>query len=70
MRWHKRIRFERDGVSVAADVNAALAVNQQKSGATDQVESVSHVRVVQDSHSAARDARAAQAPDDERKESK
>jgi hypothetical protein len=49
MRWHKRIRIERDGVNLAADINAALAVNQGESGATTEVESVSHARVVQDS---------------------
>jgi hypothetical protein len=49
MRWHKRIRIERDGVNLAADVNAALAVNQGDSGATTKVESVSHARVVQGS---------------------
>ena len=49
MRWHKRIRVERDGVNLAADINAALAVNQSDPGATSRVESVSHARVVQDS---------------------
>jgi hypothetical protein len=49
MRWHRRIRIERDGVNIAADVNAAVAVNQGDPGATSKVESVSHARVVQDS---------------------
>ena len=49
MRWHKRIRIERDGVDLAADINAAFAVNQGDQGATTRVESVSHARVVQDS---------------------
>ena len=49
MRWHKRIRIERDGVDLAADINAALAVNQGDPGATTRVESVSHARVVQGS---------------------
>jgi hypothetical protein len=49
MRWHKRIRVERDGVNLAADIDAALAVNQADSGATTKVESVSHARVTQDS---------------------
>ena len=49
MRWHKRIRIKRDGVDLAADINAALAVNQGDPGATSKVESVSHARVIQDS---------------------
>lgn len=49
MRWHKRIRIERDGVNLAADINAGLAVNRGDPGATTRVESVSHVRVDQDS---------------------
>jgi hypothetical protein len=49
MRWRQRIRLEREGVSVAADVNAAIAVNHDLTGACQKVESASHVRVVQDS---------------------
>jgi hypothetical protein len=49
MKWHKRIRFDRDGVSVAADVNAAVSVNRGEADETNVVRSVSHVHVVQDS---------------------
>ncbi len=49
MEWRKRIRFVRDGVSAVADVNAAIVVNHGETGASNQVDSVSHVRVVQDS---------------------
>jgi hypothetical protein len=53
MRWIKRIRFQKDGVDLAADINAAVATNQSEDGATQTVESVSHTRVVQDSGTAA-----------------
>jgi hypothetical protein len=49
MRWRKRIRLERDGVSFAADVNAAITISQDRSGVTQEIRSVSHQRVVQDS---------------------
>jgi hypothetical protein len=47
MRWHKRIRIQRDGVDLAADINAGLAVNQGDPGATTKVEAVSDARVAQ-----------------------
>ncbi|MEA2297634.1 MAG: hypothetical protein QOF77_570 [Solirubrobacteraceae bacterium] len=65
MRWHKLIELERDGVSLAADVNAAIAVSQGQPGATTVVESVSRVRVVQDSRRRAPDSSGAQAPNHE-----
>jgi hypothetical protein len=49
MRWIKRIRVNKEGVSLAADVNAAVAINEAESGETQTVRSVSHTRVVQDS---------------------
>jgi hypothetical protein len=63
MRWHKRIRIERDGVNLAADINAVLAVNQGDSGATSRVESVRHARVVQDSRLRAESTRAEEPPE-------
>ncbi len=65
MRWQKLIRLERDGVSLAADVNAAIAVNRGETGATNTVESVSQVRVVQDSRRRSPDSGAAKAPNQE-----
>jgi hypothetical protein len=52
MQWRKRIRFDRDGVSIAADVNAAVTVNRDEPGTTNETRSVSHARVVQDSRPA------------------
>ena len=49
MRWQKGIHVQRDGVNVAADINAALAVTQGDHGATTRIGSVSDARVVQDS---------------------
>jgi hypothetical protein len=49
MRWRRRIHIEREGIEVVADVNAAVSVNRSEPGATNQVHSVSHARVVQDS---------------------
>jgi hypothetical protein len=66
MKWRKRMRIDKDGVSLAADVNAAISVNRGQSGATNQVRSVSHVQVVQDSRRARQD-RASES-EDERKE--
>jgi hypothetical protein len=65
MRWQKLIRLERDGVSLAADVNAAIAVNRGETGATNTVESVSQVRVVQDSRRRSPDAGGTDAPNKE-----
>jgi hypothetical protein len=52
MRWIKRIRFNRDGVSVAADVNAAIAINESESRTSQAARSVSRTTVVQDSRRA------------------
>jgi hypothetical protein len=49
MRWHQLIRLERRGVRLAADVNAAVTVNQLEPGAAMNVASASDARVVQDS---------------------
>jgi hypothetical protein len=65
MRWHKRIRIERDGVNLAADINAALAVNQGDSGASTKVESVSHTRVVQGSRRREAGSTGAEGPDEQ-----
>ena len=64
MRWQKLIRLEKDGVSLAADVNAAIAVNRGETNTVESV-SVSHVRVVQDSRRRGQDSSGAQAPNNE-----
>jgi hypothetical protein len=66
MKWRKRMRIDKDGVSIAADVDAAISVNRGEADATNQVRSVSHVHVVQDSRRARQD-RASESKD-ERKE--
>jgi hypothetical protein len=53
MRWHKRIRVQRDGIDLAADLNAVIAVNQGDPGEATRVESVSSARVDQDPRSEA-----------------
>jgi hypothetical protein len=68
MKWRKRIRFEKDGVSVAADVNAAISVNRGEADETNAVRSVSHVRVVQDSRRAKQHPDRAGESEDDRKE--
>jgi hypothetical protein len=68
MQWRRRIRIDRDGVSVAADVNAALSVNRGRSGEANVVRSVSHVRVVQDSRRGAPEPDHAADHEDERKD--
>jgi hypothetical protein len=65
MRWRKLIRLERDGVSLAADINAAISVNQGEAGVTNRVESVSRVRVVQASRGRPPDSSGVKAPDHE-----
>ena len=68
MGWRKRIRINRDGLNVAADVNAAVTVNRGGRGSASRTESVSQVRVVQDSR---REAASAEAqPESEQKEKK
>jgi hypothetical protein len=49
VKWRKRIQFDRDGVSVDADINVAMAVNTDSADSTQEVRSVSQARVVQDS---------------------
>ena len=48
MRWQQRIRLEKGGVDLAADVNAAMTVNRSAPRLRTNVEAVSHTRVVQD----------------------
>ena len=69
MEWRKRIRIDRDGISVAADINAAISVNRGEADATNEAKSVSHVHVVQDSRRPKQDPdRAEPEQEDERKE--
>jgi hypothetical protein len=49
MRWFKQVRIDEDGLNLAADIEAAIAVNRGRTGATNKVESTSHISVVQDS---------------------
>jgi hypothetical protein len=51
MRWHKQIRVEHDGVDVAAEIDAVIAVNHGKSGANTSATAESVVTVVQQSSS-------------------
>jgi hypothetical protein len=55
MRWQQLIRLEKRGVRLAADVNAAVTVNQLERGAATNVAAASHARVVQDSRFAAQE---------------
>jgi hypothetical protein len=68
MKWRKRIRIDRDGLSVASDISAALSVNRGEGDATNEVQSVSHVRVVQDSRRAEQHRDRAGESENERKE--
>jgi pyridoxal biosynthesis lyase PdxS len=71
MQWRKRIRIDRKGLSLDADVNASIAVNKGQSGTTNKVESVSHVRVVQDSRgNANKKSRGAAAPESDQEDLK
>jgi hypothetical protein len=47
MRWQQRIRLEKHGVSIVADVNAAMAVNRSVERSSTNVDAVSDARVVQ-----------------------
>jgi hypothetical protein len=49
MRWHKRIQVDRAGVDLAAEINAAIAVNSGRPGAATRVDSTSSVTVRQGS---------------------
>jgi hypothetical protein len=69
MRWLRRIRIDGDGVSLAADVNAAVNVNRGHSGETNVTRSVSHVRVEQDSRRRPQTPHRSAGHEDERKES-
>jgi hypothetical protein len=69
MRWRKRIRFDGNGVNVAADVNAVIAVNRSESGAKNESEMVSHVRIVQGSRSSGPGAKRGEAPKTEQEDS-
>ena len=52
MRWHKRIRLQEDGIDLAADIDAVIAINRGRPGTTTRVESDSSVTAVQDSRPA------------------
>ncbi len=64
MRWSKRIRIEEDGLHLAADIDAAIAVNGQP-GTTNRVTQASRVTVIQDSR---RDRDAGEPPQSDPKE--
>ncbi|HEU0317527.1 MAG TPA: hypothetical protein VFR49_09375 [Solirubrobacteraceae bacterium] len=65
MRWSKRIRIEEDGLDLAADIDAAIAVNHGRPGTTNRVTQASRVAVVQD---ARRDRGAGEPPQPDPKE--
>jgi hypothetical protein len=52
MRWHKRIRLDRDGIDLAAEVDAVIAINAGQPGSTTRVQRTSRVTVVQDARRA------------------
>jgi hypothetical protein len=68
MRWHKRIRLNRDDLNVIADVNAAVTVNRGGTTSSTRTESVSHATVVQDSRARKPDADSARQPNTEPRE--
>jgi hypothetical protein len=39
VKWNRRIRLERDGIDLAAEINAAVAVNRGTPGQTTKVDS-------------------------------
>ncbi|MDQ6777966.1 MAG: hypothetical protein M3071_17550 [Actinomycetota bacterium] len=49
-------------MKVAADINAAIVVNRAQPGAKTESESVSHVRIVQDSRSSGQGANRGDVP--------
>jgi len=49
MRWFKQLRIDGEGVNLAADIEAVVAVNRGRPGEIHVVDSTSHVAVVQDS---------------------
>jgi hypothetical protein len=49
MRWHKQIRVEHDGVDVAAEIDAVIAVNRGRPGGNTSASGESVVAVVQSS---------------------
>lgn len=69
MQRRKRIRFDGNGVSVAVDINAAIAVNRADPGATNESTSVSHVRVAQGAGSPGPDLTDADVPETEQEDS-
>jgi hypothetical protein len=52
MRWHKRIRLDRDGLDLAAEVDAVIAVNIGQPGRTTRIDQTSSVTVVQEARRA------------------
>lgn len=69
MRWRKRIRFDGNGVNVAADINAVIAVNRAQAGAKNESGMVSQVRIVQDSGRPGQSANGGDAPETEQEDS-
>ncbi len=67
MQWRKRIRIEEDGLDLdlAADIDAAVAVNHGRPGTTTRVARTSRVTAVQDSR---RDRDAGEPPQPDPKE--
>ena len=59
MRWRKQVRISREGLELAADVNAAIVVNSGEPDADRTAEASSHLRIVQRT----RGARAVATPD-------
>jgi hypothetical protein len=49
MRWHKQIRIDHDGIDVAAEIDAVIAVNRGRPGATTSAAAERVVAVVQSS---------------------
>jgi hypothetical protein len=52
MRWQKRIRRTDEGVNLAADIQAVIAVNRGRPGTSQRIDAASVVAVVQDSRRA------------------
>lgn len=51
MRWHKQVRISREGLDLAAEVNAAIVVNSDEPDADRTADASSHVRIVQNARS-------------------
>ena len=69
MRWRTQIRLNGEGVSVAADIDAAIAVNAGRPGAEGESRSTSTVRVVQGPRRAPGDGMGGEPSDNDQEES-